>query len=189
MDYYRSNCKYKSVQSGGVIASTEELLKRIISPRKVEYISKHSRVLGEKGVHIVLTDKKRRISEKAVDLIVNSSSCCQLSSIQLDGRYKQLVSFLIGDSSCTNVREFALLNCPLLREVIIGKNSFTYNGRGEKLFSIVSCKSLQSVSIGDGSFSHFNSMEIRDLPTVQSLSLGKSSFSYAPELSLKGKNK
>ena len=87
------------------------------------------------------------------------------------------------------MREFALLNCPLLREVIIGKNSFTYNGRGEKLFSIVSCKSLQSVSIGDGSFSHFNSMEIRDLPNLQSLSLGKSSFSYAPELSLKGKSK
>ena len=96
----------------------------------------------------------------------------------------------IGDSCFGKVRVFELDGLSELESVVIGGSSFriSSSGRSDGSFRIVNCPKLKSIQIGDESFYDYQSFELSNLPSLQSIDMGEYCFVYAPSLSLTSLN-
>ena len=97
-----------------------------------------------------------------------------------------LKRIVIGDSCFGKVRVFELDGLSELESVVIGGSSFriSSSGRSDGSFRIVNCPKLKSIQIGDESFYDYQSFELSNLPSLQSIDMGEYCFVYAPSLSL-----
>ena len=100
----------------------------------------------------------------------------------------QLKRIVIGDDCFGKVRVFDLYGLCELESVVIGKNSFMidYEERSDGSCRIVNCPELKSIQIGGNSFSDYHSFELNNLPSLQSIDMGEWCFHYAPLFSLTG---
>ena len=75
-----------------------------------------------------------------------------------------------------------------LESVVIGQQSFRIGGseRSDGSYRIVNCPKLKSIQIGDESFRYYQTFELNNLPSLQSIDIGKYCFYYAPSFSLTG---
>ena len=65
-----------------------------------------------------------------------------------------------------------------LKSVIIGKNSFSLSNatrKGNKCL-IMNCNELSEIHIGDRSFYWYESLELKNLPSLTVLEMGRASF-------------
>lgn len=180
-----STCKVKI--EGGVETQLEDVLRRKMEKRQVEYRRRHESVLDEKGLISVLTDDTKRISPRTTELTVKENTCTQIVTIQYGEGFKRIAKITLGDHCCTKVAILSLSNLPSLKEVTVGEDSFTEKGNGPRSFSINSCSSLLRIAIGDGSFKEYCSMELHNLPCLRTLVLGKRCFYSTPVFSLRGR--
>ena len=99
-----------------------------------------------------------------------------------------LKSIMIGDNSYGKVRVFDLDGLSELASVVIGQYSFRISSseRNDGSYRIVNCPKLKSIQIGDESFSDYHSFELNNLPSLQSIDIGYWCFHYAPSFSLTG---
>ena len=85
----------------------------------------------------------------------------------------------IEDNRFTQVNEFRVYNSNNLKQIIIGKNSFSQKNNWRtndesKSFHILNCESLESIQIGERSFSDFaGGLELKNLPQLQTIQIGK----------------
>ena len=88
------------------------------------------------------------------------------------------------------MKEFRVDNSNNLKQIIIGKNSFTQSKNRctndeSKSFHILNCESLESIQIGEWSFSDFSGdFELKNLPQLQTIQIGtigsySSNFNYS----------
>ena len=94
----------------------------------------------------------------------------------------------IGNDCFGKVRVFDLNGLSELESVVIGRDSFRIDfwERNDGSYRIVNCPKLKSIQIGDESFRDYNSFELNNLPSLQSIDIGKYCFYYAPSFSLTG---
>ena len=102
-----------------------------------------------------------------------------------NGVIKRIV---IGDYCFENVRVFELDELSELESVVIGENGFWISSseRSDGDYRIVNCPKLKSIEIGYDSFYDYHSFEMNNLPSLQSIVLGDHSFNWAPSFSLTG---
>ena len=102
-----------------------------------------------------------------------------------NGVIKRIV---IGDYCFENVRVFELDGLNELESVVIGENGFWISSseRSDGDYRIVNCPKLKSIEIGYDSFYDYHSFELNNLPSLQSIVLGDHSFNWAPSFSLTG---
>ena len=99
-----------------------------------------------------------------------------------------LKSIVIGDNCFGKVREFELDGLSELESVAIGQKSFRISSRerNDGDYRIVNCPKLKSIQIGKESFNDYHSFELNNLPSLQSIDIGQSCFYWAPSFSLTG---
>ena len=99
-----------------------------------------------------------------------------------------LKRIVIGDNCFGKVRVFELDGLSELESVVIGQQSFRIDNkeRNDGSYRIVNCPKLKSIQIGDESFKDYHSFELNNLPSLQSIDMGDSCFGYAPSFSLTG---
>ena len=95
---------------------------------------------------------------------------------------------MIGDYCFVNVRVFELDGLCELESVVIGQQSFRIGSfeRNDGSYRIVNCPKLKSIQIGDESFEDYHSFELNNLPSLQSIDIGEWCFRNAPSFSLTG---
>ena len=110
-----------------------------------------------------------------------------VTELKLSGlvRLKRIV---IGDECFGKVRVFELDGLDELESVVIGDWSFMISDkeRNDGSCRIVNCPKLKSIQIGKESFQDYHSFELNNLPSLQSIDIGKYCFYYAPSFSLTG---
>ncbi|KAK8810352.1 hypothetical protein WA538_002926 [Blastocystis sp. DL] len=101
---------------------------------------------------------------------------------------QELKRIVIGNECFGKVREFELNGLSELESVVIGQHSFRISGyeRNDGSYRIVNCPKLKSIQIGQNSFFDYHSFEMNNLPSLQSINMGKDSFFWAPSFSLTG---
>ena len=94
----------------------------------------------------------------------------------------------IGDGCFGKVRVFELDGLCELESVVIGQDSFRIGSskRNDGSYRIVNCPKLKSIQIGYESFRDYHSFELNNLPSLQSIVLSNGCFRYAPSFSLTG---
>ena len=99
-----------------------------------------------------------------------------------------LKSIVIGDNCFGKVRVFDLDGLSELESVVIGESSFRIDKyeRNDGDYRIMNCPKLKSIQIGNNSFQDYHSFELNNLPSLQSIEMGKDCFFLAPSFSLTG---
>ena len=89
---------------------------------------------------------------------------------ELDG-LSELESVVIGERSFTYAKTY---------------DDIWNSKRSDGSYRIVNCPKLKSIQIGDNSFSDYYSFELSNLPSLQSIDIGRECFLWAPSFSLTG---
>ena len=99
----------------------------------------------------------------------------------------QLKRIEIGNDCFHHVRKFVIDSLPSLESVKIGDMCFRIDGkeRDDGYFQITNCPNLRQLEIGDESFADFTSFELSNLNSLQSIKFDDYCFEYA-DFSLKG---
>ena len=99
-----------------------------------------------------------------------------------------LKRIVIGESCYRRVREFELDVLSELESVKIGQQSFRISDdeRNDGSYRIVNCPKLKSIEIGQNSFNDYRSFELNNLPSLQSIDIRERCFYPAPSFSLTG---
>ena len=100
--------------------------------------------------------------------------------------------FEVGDYSFSFVNEVKLIGLSQLERVMIGKHSFRRGTSYDpnRHFYLKNCERLREVKIGRGSFSDYSVCEIENVPSLEVIEMGElneSSWCFwsAPQLELK----
>ena len=125
-----------------------------------------------------LTVTERSCNEKSI-MVVDLSS------------FKCLRSVVIGNSCFKNVQVFSIVGLNWLESVSIGRDSFRSDGSllvgGQ--FKIVNCPQLKSLSIGGESFGGYVGFELPQLPQLKSVVIASSyCFEYTRNAVFRGMN-
>lgn len=94
---------------------------------------------------------------------------------------------MIESESFGMVRELTISGMSELDGVIIGSNSFVWNGNNG-IYRLVNCPKLKSIVIGDGSFTGYHSFALESLPSLQRVEIGEGCFDRVREWVLRELN-
>ena len=99
-----------------------------------------------------------------------------------------LKSIVIGDNCFGKVRVFDLDGLSELESVVIGESSFRIDKyeRNDGDYRIVNCPKLKSIQIGHNSFQDYHSFELNNLPSLQSIYIDDYCFDWVPSFALTG---
>ena len=102
-----------------------------------------------------------------------------------------LKSIVIGDNCFVNVRVFELDGLCELESVVIGQQSFRIGSfeRNDGSYRIVNCPKLKSISIGKESFRYYQYLELKNLASLKSMIISQSCFERTQVFSLIGLGK
>lgn len=87
---------------------------------------------------------------------------------------------MIESESFGMVRELTISGMSELDGVVIGSNSFVWNGNNG-IYRLVNCPKLKSIVIGDGSFTGYHSFALESLPSLQRVEIGEGCFDRVRE--------
>ena len=101
--------------------------------------------------------------------------------------FHQLKSITIGNYCFQNVREFVIDGLESLESVKISEKCFRISDdeRDDSVCRITNCPNLRQLEIGNNSFEDFKSFELSNLNSLQSIKFSNGCFEYA-DFSLKG---
>lgn len=94
---------------------------------------------------------------------------------------------MIEPESFDMVRELTISGMSELDGVVIGSNSFVWNGNNG-IYRLVNCPKLKSIVIGDGSFTGYHSFALESLPSLQRVEIGEGCFDRVREWVLRELN-
>ena len=110
-----------------------------------------------------------------------------LQTIDFPNTLHNLKSITIGYACFEHVREFVIDGLESLESVKIGVDCFRIGDyeRNDGICRITNCPNLRQLEIGNNSFEDFKSFELSNLNSIQSINFGKWCFRCA-DFSLKG---
>ena len=120
-------------------------------------------------------------------LVIGNGLFWSVNRIELNN-LTSLQILYIGNGCFGKVRVFELNGLSELESVVIGENSFRIDDdeRNDGSYRIVNCPKLKSIQIGYESFEDYHSFELNNLPSLQSIDISGCCFRYAPSFSLTG---
>ena len=89
--------------------------------------------------------------------------------------FSNLKVFEVGDYSCAFVEEVKLMGLSQLERVVIGKQSFRRGTRDDpnRHFYLKNCERLRELKIGRYSFSDYSVCEIENVPSLEVIEIGE----------------
>ena len=118
------------------------------------------------------------VSNYITELVIGNNMCNTESITELDlSKYPLLKNITIGDESFTYVSVFDLTGLSELESVEIGMNSFTQAEYGwdndpNRHFYLKNCPKLKSLKIGGYSFSDYTVCEIENVDALEAIEMG-----------------
>ena len=99
-----------------------------------------------------------------------------------------LKTIVIGNNCFESVRLVELNGLYELESLVIGYKSFLIgtDEQDDGSFRLVNCPKLKSIKIGFDSFCDYHSFELNNLPSLQSIDFGYWCFRWASSFSLTG---
>ena len=81
---------------------------------------------------------------------------------------------MIGDGCCKNVKEVKLIGLNELESITVDSNSFTRNCGNDpnRHFCLKNCPKLKSLKIGEDSFSDYSVCEIENVDALEVIEMG-----------------
>ena len=130
------------------------------------------------------SDDIQLIDSDVTSIRISDSACNDINYTLFDfTRFVLVTSIEIGDDCFGFVQTFKIEGLNRLKNVKIGKNSFTQVKKGHwntenannqsRSFHILNCDSLESIQIGEYSFSDFGGgFELSNLKSLKSIQIG-----------------
>ena len=103
-------------------------------------------------------------------IVIGDNCFGKVRVFELDG-LSELESVVIGKECFTYAKE---------------DDDIRNSKRSDGSYRIVNCPKLKSIQIGKESFNDYHSFELNNLPSLQSIDIGQKCFLYAPSFSLTG---
>ena len=110
-----------------------------------------------------------------------------ITSLHFSPLLIRLKRIAIGNDCFKHVREFVIDGLGSVESVKIGKKCFRIDveERDDGICRITNCPNLRQLEIGGDSFRYFKSFELSNVNSLQSIKFGYDCFEYA-DFSLKG---
>ena len=129
------------------------------------------------------------INSHTESIKVEDDSNPDMKSLCLCMVFPSLKRLEIGNRCMNRLIHFSIDSLPFLESLNIRNNSFCEHDsipKGDCL--IMNCPQLREVVIGDWSFFNYDVFELKNLPSLESLTLGSYCFQKVRSFELKGKN-
>ena len=117
--------------------------------------------------------------EEVTEIRVDDKECNSVFLGTLDfSQYKNLKRVVIGNDCYKHVRKVTLVGLSELESVVIGRNSFTKNGKypnsskRNRRFYLKNCPKLKSLKMGCFAFTDYSVVEIENVNALQTIEMG-----------------
>ena len=132
------------------------------------------------SMRVELTDKNPVLHNRIEELIVKNSSCNGKEWKSLDlSLLSKLRKLTIGDECFIEVETVKLNGLKELESVVVGKESFEFQGNRKTSFEMKDCENVKELIIGEESFSLFGKFSLENTPSLERIVMKGSNFYWA----------
>ena len=129
---------------------------------------------------VEMTDKNPVLHNHIEELIVKDKSCNGKEWKSLDlSLLSKLRKLTIGDECFNEVETVKLNGLKELESVVVGKESFEFQGNRKTSFEMKDCEKLKELIIGEESFGFFNVFSLENTPSMERIIMKEANFYWA----------
>ena len=129
---------------------------------------------------VELTDKNPVLHNRIEELIVRDKSCNGKEWKSLDlSLLSKLRKLRIGDECFNEVETVKLNGLKELESVVVGKESFEFQGNRKTSFELKDCEKVKELIIGEESFNLFGKFSLENTPSMERIIMKRENFCAA----------
>ena len=129
---------------------------------------------------VELTDKNPVLHSRVEELIVKDKSCNGKEWKSLDlSLLSKLKKLTVGDECFNEVETVKLNGLKELESVVVGKESFEFQGNRKTSFELKDCEKVKELIIGEESFNLFGKFSLENTPSMERIIMKGSNFYWA----------
>ena len=129
---------------------------------------------------VELTDKNPVLHNRIEELIVKDNSCNGKEWSVFDlSLIPKLRLLQVGNLCFENVKEVKLNGLSELESVVVGVNSFAFQGDRKTSFEMKDCKKVEELIIGKKSFNIFGTFSLENTPSLERIIMKGANFYWA----------
>ncbi len=132
------------------------------------------------SIRVELTDKNPVLHNRVEELIVKDKSCNGKEWKSLDlSLLSKLKKLTVGDECFNEVETVKLNGLKELESVVVGKESFEFQGNRKTSFELKDCEKVKELIIGEESFNLFGKFSLENTPSMERIIMKGSNFYWA----------
>ena len=129
---------------------------------------------------VEMTDKNSVLHNRVEELIVKDKSCNGKEWKSLDlSLLSKLRKLRIGDECFNEVERVKLNGLNELESVVVGKESFGFQGDRKTSFEMKDCEKVKEMIIGEESFNLFGKFSLENTPSLERIIMKEANFHWA----------
>ena len=129
---------------------------------------------------VEMTDKNLVLHNHIEELIVKNNSCNGKEWESLDlSLLSKLRKLTVGDECFNEVETVKLNGLKELESVVVGKESFEFQGNRKTSFELKDCEKVKELIIGEESFNLFGKFSLENTPSMERIIMKGSNFYWA----------
>ena len=132
------------------------------------------------SIRVELTDKNPVLHNRVEELIVKDKSCNGKEWKSLDlSLLSKLKKLTVGDECFNEVERVKLNGLKELESVVVGKESFEFQGNKKTSFELKDCEKVKELIIGEESFNLFGKFSLENTPSMERIIMKGWNFYWA----------
>ena len=132
------------------------------------------------SIRVELTDKNPVLHNRIEELIVKNKSCNGKEWKSLDlSLLSKLRKLTVGDECFNEVETVKLNGLKELESVVVGKESFEFQGNRKTSFELKDCEKVKELIIGEESFNLFGKFSLENTPSMERIIMKGWNFYWA----------
>ena len=132
------------------------------------------------SIRVELTDKNPVLHNRVEELIVKDKSCNGKEWKSLDlSLLSKLKKLTVGDECFNEVETVKLNGLKELESVVVGKESFEFQGNRKTSFELKDCEKVKELIIGEESFNLFGKFSLENTPSMERIIMKGENFYWA----------
>ena len=132
------------------------------------------------SMRVELTDKNPVLHNRIEELIVKNNSCNGKEWKSLDlSLLSKLRKLTVGDECFNEVETVKLNGLKELESVVVGRESFEFQGNRKTSFELKDCEKVKELIIGEESFNLFGKFSLENTPSMERIIMKGSNFYWA----------
>ena len=132
------------------------------------------------SMRVELTDKNPVLHNRIEELVVKNNSCNGKEWKSLDlSLLSKLRKLTVGDECFNEVETVKLNGLKELESVVVGKESFEFQGNRKTSFELKDCEKVKELIIGEESFNLFGKFSLENTPSLERIVMKGSNFYWA----------